>query len=45
MTTDIEDLIVIKNELLKTNKDEFDSLTFIKKIKKDFKITLQKLSN
>ena len=44
MTTDIEDLIVIKNELLKTNKEDFNSLTFIKKIKKDFKINCSKIN-
>jgi len=44
MTTDIEDLVLIKNELAKTNKDTFDSISFIKKIKKDFKINCSKIN-
>ena len=44
MTTDIEDLILIKNELEKTDKNSFDSISFIKKIKKDFKINCSKIN-
>jgi len=41
MTTDIEDLIIIKKEisnLTDEEKNNFNSLEFIKKIKKEFKI-------
>jgi hypothetical protein len=47
MTTDIEDLILIKNELIELNEEErknFNSLEFIKKIKKNliqFSISLK----
>ena len=44
MTTDIEDLILIKNELEKTDKNSFNSISFIKKIKKDFKINCSKIN-
>ena len=44
MTTDIEDLVIIKNELDKTDKNSFNSINFIKKIKKDFKINCSKIN-
>lgn len=44
MTTDIEDLILIKNELAKVDKNSFNSISFIKKIKKDFKINCSKIN-
>ncbi len=47
MTTDIEDLVIIKNELADLTEEErktFNSLEFIKKIKKNFKINCSKLN-
>ena len=44
MTTDIEDLVLIKNELSKSDKDSFDSIAFIKRIKKEFKINCSKIN-
>jgi len=45
MTTDIEDLVIIKKELASiSDKKEFDSLSFIKKMKKDFKINCSKVN-
>ena len=44
MTTDIEDLIIIKKELSNVDKTSFDSINFIKKIKKDFKINCSKIN-
>lgn len=42
LVTDIEDLVLIKKELMNTDKDSFNSIDFIKKIKKDFKINCSK---
>ncbi len=42
LVTDIEDLVLIKRELMNTDKDSFNSIDFIKKIKKDFKINCSK---
>ncbi len=47
MTTDIEDLIIIKKEISKLTddeKDKFNSLEFIKRIKKEFKINCSKIN-
>lgn len=47
MTTDIEDLIIIKKEISKLSDEEkknFNSLNFIKKIKKEFKINCSKIN-
>jgi len=42
LVPDIEDLVLIKRELMNTDKDSFNSIDFIKKIKKDFKINCSK---
>ena len=42
LVTDIEDLVLIKRELMNTDKDSFNFIDFIKKIKKDFKINCSK---
>ena len=42
--TDIEDLVIIKKEFMKSDKDSFNSNEFIKKIKKDFKINCSKVN-
>jgi ELP3 family radical SAM enzyme/protein acetyltransferase len=47
MTTDIEDLVIIKKELMNLDDNEksnFNSLDFIKKIKKEYKINCSKLN-
>ena len=47
MTTDIEDLVIIKKEILKLTDDErqkFNSIDFIKKIKKNYKINCSKVN-
>jgi len=47
MTTDIEDLVIIKKEILNLTEEEknkFNSLEFIKKIKKEYKINCSKIN-
>ena len=45
MTTDIEDLVMIKKELMAiSDKKGFNSLDFIKKMKKEFKINCSKVN-
>jgi len=47
MTTDIEDLVIIKKEILNLSEEEktnFNSLNFIKRVKKEFKINCSKMN-